>query len=140
MFRSLQSRNDGSSAALIDIAPLIDIVFILLIFFLVTATFVRDTGVEVLRPEATTVSTVEPTSIRVSVTAGGDVYTDGTSVTLDQLQAKVRRFVDRERMRSVIVIPDVEASAGRLMEVMDAARKGGATDVAVAARRQGAER
>lgn len=138
MFRSLQSRSDGSSAALVDIAPLIDVVFILLIFFLVTATFVRDTGVEVLRPEATTVSTVEPTSMRVSVTADGDVYTDGTKVSLEQLQVKVRRFVDRERMRSVIVIPDVQTSAGRLMEVMDAARMGGAVDVAVAALRRGA--
>lgn len=132
MFKSMQTRSQGSSAALVDIAPLIDIVFILLIFFLVTATFVRDTGVQVSRPQAAVTQTLEPTSLRVSVTAAGDVYADGHRVTLDELRAKVSEFITHQRMRSVIVIPDEEVQAGRLIEVMDVARRGGATDVALA--------
>jgi biopolymer transport protein ExbD len=137
MFRSVQSRDEQSSSASVEIAPLIDIVFILLIFFLVTATFVRDTGVQVSRPEATVTHTLEPTSMRVSVTAAGAVYTDGHRVSLEELRLKVSAFIARERQRAVIVIPDVEVPAGRLMEVMDAARLGGATDVALATRQKG---
>ena len=137
MFQSVQSRSRDSSAALVDIAPLINIVFILLIFFLVTATFVKDTGVEVLRPQSAVARALEPTSMRVAVTADGDVYAEGRRVTLEELRLKVRAFVARERDRSVIVIPDESVSAGRLIEVMDAARLGGAADVAVAARKKG---
>ena len=138
MFRSVQNRDQGKSLTAVDIAPLIDVVFILLIFFLVTATFVRDTGVQVTRPQAMMTQSLEPTSMRASVVADGDIYVEGQRVTLLELQAKVRSFVNRERMRSVVVIPDVEVQAGRLIEVMDAARMGGAADVALAARRKGA--
>lgn len=137
MFRSVQSRDERTSAAAVEIAPLIDVVFILLIFFLVTATFVRDTGVHVSRPEATLTHSLDPMSMRVSVTASGDVYADGHRVSLEELRLKVSAFIARERQRAVIVIPDVEVSAGRLIEVMDAARLGGATDVALATRQKG---
>ena len=132
MFRSVQSRNDSSSGALIDMAPLIDVIFILLIFFLVTATFVRDTGVRVTRPQAATSQHLEPTSMRVSITADGDVYADGHRLSLEELRSKVSDHVAGKRDRTVIVIPDVALPSGRLVEVMDAARLGGATDVAVA--------
>jgi len=137
MFRSVQTREGKSSGALVDIAPLIDVVFILLIFFLVTATFVRDTGVDVLRPEATVTRSLEPASMRISVTAAGDVYTDGRRVSLEELRSQVSTFIADRRQRSVIVIPDVEVPAGKLIEVMDAARMGGATDVALATRSRG---
>ncbi|HLU47953.1 MAG TPA: biopolymer transporter ExbD [Planctomycetota bacterium] len=132
MFQSIRNREDRSSAALVDIAPLIDVVFILLIFFLVTATFVRDTGVSVDRPRAVATRTLEPTSFRVSVTKSDAIYADGRQVTLDELQAKVRELSSRQRDASVIVIPDREVPSGRLIEVMDAARIAGASDVAVA--------
>ncbi|MDA1014536.1 MAG: biopolymer transporter ExbD [Planctomycetota bacterium] len=132
MFNSVQSNPDKSPAAIVDIAPLIDIVFILLIFFLVTATFVRDTGVKVSRPQAAAVQILEPTGLRVSITAGGDVYMDGSRVTLLELRNRVEEFVAGGRNQSVIVIPDEDLPAGRLIEVMDAARLAGANDVAVA--------
>ena len=69
--------------------PLLDVVFILLIFFLVTATFVRETGVTVTRPQASQAETLEPSSMRVSVTASGDVYAEGRLVTLEELRRKV---------------------------------------------------
>jgi biopolymer transport protein ExbD len=81
---------------------------------------------------------LEPTSMRVSVTATGDIYAEGARVTLDELRSKVATFVAREKRRAVVVIPDVEVSAGRLVEVMDAAKLGGAEDVALAtARKEG---
>lgn len=138
MFRSVQTRSDSSSRALVDIAPLIDIVFILLIFFLVTATFVRDTGVEVNRPQATVTQALEPTSMRISITGNGSVYVDGRRVSLDELRSSVSDFIARERKKTVVVIPDVEVQAGRLIEVMDTAKMAGASDVALATRQRGA--
>lgn len=122
---------------MVDIAPLIDIVFILLIFFLVTTTFNRDTGVQVARPQATVSRSLESSSMRVSVTAGGHVYTDGRRVSLDELRSKVSAFVSRERDRTVVVIPDGDLPSKKLVEVMDAARLGGARDVAVATQSKG---
>lgn len=136
MFKSVQTRGEKSSGALVDIAPLIDIVFILLIFFLVTTTFVRDTGVEVTRPQATIAKSLESSSMRVSVTADGDLYADGRRVSLDEFRAKVSDFVARQRDRTVVVIPDGDLPSKRLVEVMDAAKLGGATDVAVATHRK----
>jgi len=132
MFQSVQQRRNQAGSAVVDIAPLIDIVFILLIFFLVTTTFVRDTGVTVNRPQASITRVLEPTSMRVSIAVSGAIYTEGESVSLDQLRDRVRRFVSRERQRAVIVIPDRAVPSGRLIEVMDAARAAGAQDVAVA--------
>ncbi|MEX2186927.1 MAG: biopolymer transporter ExbD [Pirellulales bacterium] len=131
MFRSVQSREQASQPP-IDIAPLIDVVFILLLFFLVSSTFARDSGVEVTRPQAAIAQSLEPASMRISVTATGDVYTDGVRVSIEELRARVSEFVTRQSRHNVIVIPDADVSAGRLVEVMDAARLGGATDVAVA--------
>jgi len=137
MFSSVQGRlKQQRSAALVDIAPLIDIVFILLIFFLVTTTFVRDTGVEVNRPEAVTAQATEPTSMRVSIAASGSVYTDGDQVSLDELRRRVQSFVARERKHALLIIPDKAVPSGRLVEVMDAAKLGGARDISVATRRQ----
>lgn len=137
MFHSVRARSDQSSAALVDIAPLIDIVFILLIFFLVTATFVRDTGVRVTRPQAMMSQPVEQTALRVSITASGDIYAEGRSISLEELTNKVTEFINQNRQKSVIVIPDESVSSGRLVEVMDAARMGGAEEVAVATNRKG---
>jgi len=136
MFQSVQTRRNQTTGAAVDIAPLIDIVFILLIFFLVTTTFVRDTGVQVHRPQATVTQTLEPTSMRVSIASSGSIYTDGQAVSIEQLRDRVRQFVSRQRPRSVIVIPDRSVPSGRLIEVMDAARLAGAVDVAVATERQ----
>ena len=136
MFQSVQSRlSQKRSAALVDIAPLIDIVFILLIFFLVTTTFVRDTGVEVTRPEAVTAQSVESTSMRVSIARSGAVYTDGREISLTELTSAVRQFMAKERQQAVLIIPDTQVPSGRLVEVMDAARLGGARAISVATRR-----
>jgi biopolymer transport protein ExbD len=135
MFRSVRSREQATEAR-VELAPLVDIMFNLLVFFLVSATFVRETGVAVTRPQAVVTQSLEPTSMRVSVTSAGEIYTEGTRVSVDELRSKVSAFVAREKKRSVVVVPDVDVSAGRLIEVMDAARTAGATDVALAAIRK----
>lgn len=136
MFQSVQQRGQGPGVVMsVDIAPLIDVVFILLIFFLVTATFVRDTGVTVDRPRASRVEALESESLRLSITAGGAVYSGGERMSDADLRRRVRAFTGRSERGSVIVIPDQAVPAGRLVQVMDLARQSGARRVAVASRR-----
>jgi biopolymer transport protein ExbD len=131
MFRSVRSREQATEAR-VELAPLVDIMFNLLVFFLVSATFVRETGISVTRPQAVVSQSLEPSSMRVSITSTGEIYTEGLRVSLDELRSKVSSFVAREKKKSVVVVPDVDVPAGRLVEVMDAAKLGGATDVALA--------
>lgn len=132
MFQSMQQRGKGESLVAIDIAPLIDVVFILLLFFLVTASFVRETGVDVQRPQASTGAALSPDAMRLSITESGAVYTEGQRVELPELQLRVRSFLSSTPGGPVIVIPDVRVPSGRLIEVMDAARAAGAVHVAIA--------
>jgi len=136
MFESVQHRDNGSeSAVAVDIAPLIDMVFILLIFFLVTTTFARETGIAVTKPEAFRVEALRALSLRISIAASGAVYMDGRQMDIPQCREAVRRFMAQERDGAVIIIPDETVTAGRLVAVMDAAKQGGANEIAVAARR-----
>ncbi|MFA9480144.1 ExbD/TolR family protein [Phycisphaerales bacterium AB-hyl4] len=118
----------------INIAPLIDMVFILLIFFLVTTTFVRDRGVEITRPEASVTRVVEPMAMRVSVTASGAIYADGREVDVNQLRDRVAVFGRQSDRPSVVIVPDEQTPSGRLVEVLDTVRAAGVDDVAVATR------
>jgi biopolymer transport protein ExbD len=138
VFSSVQRRGNGTpSAAQVNMAPLMDLVFILLIFFLVTATFVRDTGIQVERPRATWSDAVDARSLRIGIAASGAIYVEGRRTDLAALRERIERFVTDERDGSVTLIPDRETSAGRLVEVMDAAKLAGAKELAVATRRKG---
>jgi biopolymer transport protein ExbD len=132
MFQSIQRKVEEQPAA-VDIAPLIDIVFILLVFFLVTATFTRERALDVRRPEAVRTDPVDRASMRITVMASGTIYADGRHVELEDLPQRVAAVVEREKRTSVVLISDREVSAGKLVEVIDAARIGGATEIAVAA-------
>ena len=135
MFSSI-TRHKRRSRALpaINIAPLIDMVFILLIFFLVTTTFVRDRGVEITRPQATVTQMLEPMAMRVSITAGGAIYADGRQLELAQLRERVGLFARQSSTPSVVLVPDEQTPSGRLVEVLDTVRAAGVADVAVATR------
>jgi biopolymer transport protein ExbD len=135
MFRSIQGRGEKGGAE-IPIAPLIDIICILLFFFLVTAQFSKEMGVEVQRPSAQIVQSIDARAMRVAVTVGGEIYTEGRRVTLGELRSLVTAFVTQERKKTVVVVADAGVPAGRLIEVMDVARQAGASEVAVAARKE----
>lgn len=132
MFQSVRGPRGGSNQAEVNIAPLIDMVFILLIFFLVTTSFIRDTGVTVERPQATTAKALQSQSLRIGVAASGHIFVDGQRLSLAQLRDRVRAFLRRERQASVIVVPDKSLKTGRLVEVIDAAKAAGAKTVAIA--------
>ena len=133
MFRSMQRGARAPDDAGVDLAPLIDVVFILLIFFLVTATFDPDVGVDVERPRAASSTDVAQDALRVVIAPSGATYVDGRVASLDQIAADVVRASARER-GSILLVPDRSVPSGRLVEVMDAVRLAGADSVTVATR------
>lgn len=134
MFASMQRHNTTrqNGGATINIAPLIDVVFILLIFFMVTTTFVQDRGIPVTRPAAAHAQALEPDSLRISVVASGAIYIEGREMTLPALREHVIRYVERHRDAPVVIIPDESLSSGRLVEVMDEVKRGGAGVISIA--------
>jgi len=137
MFRSSRQNSRSDADIAVDIAPLIDVVFILLIFFLVTATFVEDTGLQIDRPKATEAEPLPAESLRIQLTERGAFYVDGQQLEVSELRERIQHFVEAAPRSSVIVIPDARAAAGALVDVLDIARGAGATPIAVAADSRG---
>lgn len=116
----------------INISPLIDMVFILLIFFMVSTTFVKDMKLDLNRPAAASSSTASTKAIRLYIDNLGEIYLDGEPVRLWVIQSRIRDLMDASTSKSVLVVTDDGVPAGRLVEVVDQARLAGATDVGVA--------
>ena len=120
----------------IDIGPLIDIVFILLIFFMVTTTFVKDMTLELERPNASSSSMASSKSIRLFVDKDGDVYLDGEPIRVWLIQSKLRDLLSTSTQKSILVVIDEGVPSGKLIEVVDQARLAGASSVGVATEKE----
>jgi biopolymer transport protein ExbD len=118
----------------INISPLIDCVFILLIFFIVTTTFVEETGVEVDKPQAASAIQLEKNSILIAVTANGEVVYGGREIGIAGIQPLVKRLIQKEDV-PVIIQADQGVQAGLFVRVIDEAKLAGARKVSVATRR-----
>jgi len=116
----------------VDVSPLIDMVFILLIFFMVSTTFVKDMKLDLNRPAASTAVTASTKAIRLYIDSSGDTFLDGEPVQIWVIQSRLRDQLKTMTTKSVLVITDDGVPAGRLVEVVDQARLAGATDVGVA--------
>ncbi len=116
----------------IDISPLIDMVFILLIFFMVTTTFVKDMKLELNRPGASSASPASTKSIRVFIDHNGDIYVDNQQVRIYSLQSKLRDMLRVSTDKSVLVVTDEDVAAKRVIEVVDQCKLAGVVDVGVA--------
>src|SRR5690606_12775683 len=128
----MRRRIRTGETASIDISPMIDMVFILLIFFMVSTTFVKDMKLDLNRPAASTAVTASTKAIRLYVDSSGDTYLDGEPVQIWVIQSRLRDQLKTMTTKSVLVITDEGVPAGRLVEVVDQARLAGATDVGVA--------
>ena len=124
-------RRDGSGAT-IEIAPLIDIVFILLIFYIVSTSFVRDSAVSVTRPTSKFAGPVKERYVSVTLTAEGTVYVDGVAAPRDRT-AHIAAALNRADVRTVLIRSDADAATGMLLKVMDICRDAGAEAVLVGA-------
>ena len=131
-FRDMSS-DEGNETG-IDMSPLIDCVFILLIFFIVTTTFVEETGIEVDKPQAATASQLEKTSILIALTTDGEVIYGGKDIGLRGVQPLVKRMVQADPEVPVIIQADQESETGILVRIIDEAKLGGAQKVSLASR------
>ncbi len=124
---------DDSSESGIDISPLIDCVFILLIFFIVTTTFVEETGVEVDKPQAASSVQLEKNSILIALTDKGEVVYGGREIGVSGVQPLVKRMLQKEEV-PVIIQADTSSQSGKLVRIIDEAKLGGAKKVSVSTR------
>lgn len=133
--RNRHSRRQSGAIADVNMTPLIDMVFILLIFFIVTTSFVKETGVDVSRPSAKTAVKKEMANILISITPNGEVWMDKRQVDRRAVRANVERMHAENPEGAVVIIADKEAKTGLLIEVMDQARLAGVANVSIAAQR-----
>jgi biopolymer transport protein ExbD len=117
----------------VDIAPLMDMVFILLIFFIVTSTFTRETGVDVSKPKAQSASEVQKESIMIAITRSGTIHVNERQVNLKGLEDVLRQMLLKNPGREVVVIADKESNTGVMVSVIDAANLAGTRKVSIAA-------
>lgn len=120
----------------INMAPMLDMVFILLIFFLVTTSFVRESGVKVQRPVAKSARLEESSSLRIGINQGGHIYAGGRQIDIRSVRAVVERYLAENPDGNVLIVADRETKTGLTVRVLDSCRLAGAVRVAVAATRE----
>jgi len=117
----------------INMTPMLDIVFIMLIFFVVTASFVKESGVDVSRPSASTAVRKEHGNILIGISANDEIWMDKRRVDVRAVRANVERLHAENPEGAVVIQADEDARAGLLVRVIDQARMAGVADVSIAA-------
>ena len=121
----------------LNMSPLIDMVFILLIFFLVSTSFVKESGgPEITRPFAATAESKEKTNMVVSVTSDGLIYIENKIVDIRSVRTQMERFYRENPQGSVVITADANSQFGVPIEVLDRIREAGITNVSVAATKE----
>jgi biopolymer transport protein ExbD len=121
----------------IDLAPMLDFVLNLLIFFIITTSFVKEAGVNVTRPEALTAEHKDSGNILVAIRANGDIWMDKRQVDLREVRGLIERLHVERPEDTVVLIADKESPTGVLTKVMDQVKLGGISEVSIAAMSSG---
>ena len=119
--------------ATIDMTPMLDVVFIMLIFFIVTASFVTEAGIDVNRPEAATAVKKDRANILVAISDTGEIWINKRRVDARAVQANIERLHAENPQGTVVIQADKQATTETLIKVMDASRAAGVFDVSIAA-------
>ena len=121
----------------INITPMLDVVFIMLIFFIVTASFVKEAGIDISRPPAATAERKERGNILVAITDNDQIWVDRRQVDPRALRANIERLHAENPQGTVVIQADEDSRTAVLVHVMDSARLAGVFDVAIAAAQSG---
>ncbi|WP_320042178.1 biopolymer transporter ExbD [uncultured Desulfobacter sp.] len=127
------SRRAAKKSLELNIAPLIDMVFILLIFFLVTTSFVKETGVDISRPTASTAVAKTKSTILIGITRDNTIHLDRREMDVRAVRSGVERAMAENPEASVVIVADKDSRTGLVISVMDACKLAGAENVALAA-------
>ena len=130
--RRAMSRFAKDEQAKLDLTPMLDVVFIMLIFFIVTAVFIKEPGTDVFKPEALTAELKPTVSILVAINAADEIWIDKDEVDPTAVRGVLERLVAENPKGSMVIQADQGAKNQLLMQVLDAARGAGIQQVAVA--------
>jgi biopolymer transport protein ExbD len=120
----------------INITPMLDVVFIMLIFFIVTATFVKEAGIDVNRSDAATAVKKENANILIAIGANNDIWIDRRMIDIRSVRPNIERLHAENPQGSVVIQADKESKTDTLIQVMDASRQAGVFNVSIAAQEQ----
>ena len=116
----------------VDLTPMLDVVFIMLIFFIVTSTFVKESGVDVTRPNAETAVPTDASSIQIGITSNNQIYFDKRLVDKRAVRANIEKGLAESPGAAVIIVADALSNTETLIEVMEQSRLAGAENISVA--------
>jgi len=128
-----RQRKASAEEAEVDLTPMLDVVFIMLIFFIVTASFVKESGMDVNRPDAATAVVKPRGNILVAITPSGQIWIDKRQVDVRSIRANLERLYAENPQGAVVIQADEESKNGLLVAVMDAAKLAGIDNVSIAA-------
>lgn len=125
-------RREAEEAA-VDLTPMLDVVFIMLIFFIVTTSFVKEAGIDVLRPKATKAISKPSATIFIAIRANGEIWMDKRAVDVERVGATVEKLLAESPTDTVIIQADKEAKHGVVVSVMDQIKLAGIDKISIAA-------
>lgn len=128
-----RNRNREEEDASIDMTPMLDIVFIMLIFFIVTTSFVKEAGIQVNKPEASQATKEPSANIFIAIRDTGEVWMDKRQVDVERVAANIERMLAEQPTDIVVIQADKEAEHGRVVEVMDQVKEAGIDKISIAA-------
>jgi len=129
--RSYLYQNDGDEESSVDLTPMLDVVFIMLIFFIVTTSFVRETGVEVNRPLAESSEKLPQNAILVAITESNQIWIDRHRIDTRAVRRNIERLLAENTESTVIIQADEASPTGTLINVLDQTKLAGAKHIAV---------
>ncbi|CAH9019720.1 ExbD/TolR family protein [Candidatus Nitrosacidococcus sp. I8] len=131
--RPRHSHRQGNSAVNINLTPMIDMVFILLIFFIATTSFTKESGVEVSRPSAKTVISKEQEHITITISNNNEIWLNQKQIDIRSVRTFIEHGQGEKQINSVVIVADKSAKTGVVIEVMDQVRLAGISDISIAA-------
>lgn len=124
-------QSEGTAEDDVNVTPLLDIVFIMLIFFIVTSTFVKEPGVDVIRPKAETAEERKFAAILVAITADNEIWINKEEVSLEEVRAAVEQLRRENPKSTAVVQADAKSKSRFLVEVVNQIRDAGVSEIAV---------
>lgn len=115
--------DDAEEESAVDLTPMLDVVFIMLIFFIVTAVFIKETGVEINRPDANTDDNKDNTTVLVAIRADNTIWMDKRRIDIRSVRANVERLHAENPEGGLVIQADKNANVDTFTQVLDAARE-----------------
>ena len=117
----------------INLTPMLDVVFIMLIFFIVTASFIKEAGIDVTRPDAPTADKQDDASILIAISPNDEIWIDRRMTEPSEVKSVIERLHAENPKGSIVIQADENSTNDKLVVVMEAAKQAGVTNVAIAA-------